>query len=118
MKKLLIPGLALLLAGCGGSNRFDDTGRPGLSRPAVLFATGPISRACMASDRKARSRELCGCIQAVADQSLSGAEQGQAAKFYADPHRAQEIRQSKRARDEQFWDTYSGYAKRARQLCG
>lgn len=81
------------------------------------FARGPIQRACLASDRKARSSELCGCIQAVADQTLSPADQRLAVGFYADPHRAQEIRQSDRAGHESFWRNYTDYAERAEQTC-
>lgn len=119
MKTFLSVALVLLLAGCGGSNRFEKSGGYSYGSPAVKpFATGPISRACMASDRKARSRELCGCVQAVADQTLSGGEQAKAVKFFTDPQKAQDIRQSKRASDERFWKAYSDYGKRAEQICG
>ncbi|MFZ5964975.1 hypothetical protein ACOXXX_18675 [Thalassococcus sp. BH17M4-6] len=101
-----------LLAACGGGNRYDR-------EPAQVMrlSGGPIARACLASDRKARSRELCGCIQTVANQDLSGQDQRMAVKFYKDPHRAQEIRQSDRSTHEAFWKRYTGYAARAEQLC-
>lgn len=86
--------------------------------PAPMpFARGPIQSACMASDRKARSRELCGCIQAVADQTLSGAQQRVAVSFYDDPHKAQEIRQSDKRAHEEFWQDYKTYGERAEQIC-
>ncbi len=81
------------------------------------MASGPISNACMASDRKARSAALCGCIQAVANRTLTGSEQRRAASFYNDLQRAQDIRQSDRASDERFWEAYSNYSKRAEQTC-
>ncbi|RKF17240.1 hypothetical protein D6850_02495 [Roseovarius spongiae] len=81
------------------------------------MARGPISQACNASDRKARSPELCGCIQAVADQSLSRHDQVRAAGFYRDPHAAQEIRQSDRSSHETFWKAYVNYAKQAERTC-
>ncbi|QYX58622.1 hypothetical protein K1T73_11915 [Roseovarius sp. SCSIO 43702] len=84
---------------------------------AKPFANGPIKRACMNSDRKARSNELCGCIQAVADQTLSGADQSRAVSFYNDPHSAQEVRMSDRPGDEAFWKTYTNYAKTAERVC-
>lgn len=84
---------------------------------AKPFANGPIQRACMNSDRKARSRELCGCIQAVADQTLSGGEQSRAVSFYRDPHSAQETRQSDLPADEAFWKTYTNYANTAQRIC-
>ena len=82
------------------------------------FATGPIHSACMSSDRKARSRTLCGCIQAVADQRLTGAQQTRAVGFYRDPHSAQVVRTSDRPADERFWETYSNYAQAAKRTCG
>lgn len=82
------------------------------------FARGPISKACMASDRKARSRELCGCIQAVADQRLSNSQQKTAVGFYSNPHRAQEIRQSDKASHEAFWKDYKAYGEAAKRTCG
>lgn len=82
------------------------------------MASGPLQRACMASDRKARSAELCGCIQAVANDTLSAADQSLAVGFYADPHRAQEIRQSDNTGHERFWQAYKDYAETAAAVCG
>lgn len=113
MRQAIFLGLITILAGCGGSDRFRGDN---ISRGAPM-AYGPISKACMASDRKARSRQLCGCIQAAADQTLTGSQQRRAVKFYRDPHSAQEIRQSDRSGNERFWKAYSDYGKRARQLC-
>lgn len=81
------------------------------------MASGPISAACMQSDRKARSRALCGCIQAVANDTLSSAEQRRAVRFYRDPQSAQDVRQSKRPADERFWRAYSSYTQRAERIC-
>lgn len=90
---------------------------PAAAPVAKPFATGPIQRACLASDRKARSRELCGCIQAVADKTLSGSDQRLAVSFYSDPHRAQDIRQSDRDSHQRFWTTYRKYTDRAERTC-
>jgi hypothetical protein len=114
MRQALLIGLITILAGCGGGDRF----RGAKVSHGTPMAFGPISKACMASDRKARSRQLCGCIQAAADQTLSGSQQRRAVRFYRDPHSAQEIRQSDRSGNERFWKAYSAYGKRARQLCG
>ena len=114
MKQALFLSFAVILAGCGGSDRFrGDRLPPG----AMPIASGPLSNACMASDRRARSRALCGCIQAAADQTLSRSEQRRAVAFYKDPHSAQEIRQSDRERDERFWKAYRAYGDRAERLC-
>jgi phytoene dehydrogenase-like protein len=100
-----------LLAGCGGG-RYDRE-----PAQAMRLSSGPISKACMSSDRKARNSALCGCIQTVANQDLSGRDQRLAVSFYRDPHRAQEVRQSDRPGDESFWLRYKTYAERSEQLC-
>jgi hypothetical protein len=81
------------------------------------MASGPINQACLASDRKARSRALCGCIQAAANQTLTGAQQRRAVAFYSNPQLAQDIRQSDSPNDERFWEAYRAYGERAERLC-
>ncbi|PRY93721.1 hypothetical protein BCF33_2605 [Hasllibacter halocynthiae] len=102
----------LVLAGCGGS-RTDVSTRG----PYVASATGPISRACLVGGRDRANPVLCGCIQAVADVRLSGREQRRGARFFSDPHSAQETRQSDRPRDEAFWDEWTGFADAAARTC-
>lgn len=116
MKQLLMVGALTLLAACGGSGR-PESGSRGVTRAVLPYATGPIGDACLASDRKARSRALCGCIQAVANDTLNGAQQRRAVTFYRDPQRAQDIRQSDRPGDERFWAAYAAYAARAEEVC-
>lgn len=77
---------------------------------------GTIERACLASERP-KSRALCGCIQQAADVTLNGREQRQAARFFADPHRAQEVRQSDRVSDERFWARYQRFGATAEAYC-
>jgi hypothetical protein len=117
MKQLILIALVLSVAACGRADRFKgNSGSANVSRGAPV-AFGPISKACMASDRKARSRALCGCIQYAANQTLSGPQQRRAVAFYGDPHRAQEIRQSDRINDESFWKAYRAYGDRAEAMC-
>ena len=67
---------------------------------AMLFAgtaaypAQTIEQACLKSGRKAASRSLCGCVQKVADMTLSRSDQRKAVKFFADPQEAQDIRAS------------------------
>lgn len=84
----------------------------------VQAATGVIDRACQSSGRSAASPQLCRCIQSVANSSLSRSERKKAAKFFRDPHMAQEIRQSDRSSDERFWKRYRAFGERARLTCG
>ena len=140
MKQVILLIMITALAGCGGVHKAKRAGsKPVVRAPVVStptnpvttgvstvpaapvakpFASGPIQKACISSDRKARSRELCGCIQAVANQTLSGAQQGVAVSFYADPHKAQKIRQSDRPAHEDFWQAYKTYGETAKRICG
>lgn len=138
MKQVVLLLMVVSLAGCGGFHKAKrgapspktqpvHTPAPSANSGTVIvntavpiakpFARGPINSACMASDRKARSRELCGCIQAVADDTLSASQQRIAVSFYIDPHKAQETRQSDRPSDEQFWKEYRAYGAAAERIC-
>lgn len=78
---------------------------------------GVIERACLAGGRKAASPALCGCIQNVADRTLSWGEQRRAAKLFREPGLAQEVRQSDRGRDARFWQSYRNFGATAQTLC-
>lgn len=84
---------------------------------ALPFATGPIYRACQAEGRKSASRARCGCIQAVADRSLSGTDQARGAKYFANPGRLQEVRQSDNAGNERFWLAWKAFGQDAAAQC-
>jgi len=88
-----------------------------LSRLAVpAIASGKIERACMKSDRQA-SRSLCKCIQRVANNQLTRTDQKLAAKFFRDPHLAQQTRQSDSASKERFWKRYKAFGQAASTAC-
>lgn len=76
-----------------------------------------IERACLKSDRTDVSRALCGCIQDVADLTLTSKDQKLAASFFKDPNKAQEIRQSDRASHESFWEKYKLFGATAETYC-
>ena len=106
----------LAMSACGGS-RYAN-GNAGGFRPApILFASGPIQRACQKSGRKEASLERCGCIQAIADQSMSGSEQRRGARLFEDPHEAQVIRQSDNSRNEKFWLVWKAFGQNAAAAC-
>lgn len=100
------------VSACGGSPRGGFSGGP-----TVLFATGPIQQACQRAGRKAASRARCGCVQAVADRELTGAQQRRGAGFFSDPARLQEVRQSDNAANERFWTAWKAYGQVAARLC-
>lgn len=84
---------------------------------APFAMAGPIDSACAKSDRGARSGGLCGCIQQVADMTLSRGDQRQAAAFFRNPDQAQQIRASKRDADNAFWGRYKKFATTAEAYC-
>jgi hypothetical protein len=77
---------------------------------------GTIEKACVQSERGA-SRSLCSCIQRVADVKLNRSDQKMAAKFFKDPHLAQETRQSSNRSKEKFWLRYKEWGQTAAQSC-
>ena len=96
--------------------------KPVVAIAAILLTTpfaeaGPVDNACIRSDRGARSPGLCGCIQQVADQTLSRADQRRAAGFFRDAEKAQEVRMSKRDADNAFWARYKTFATTAQAYC-
>lgn len=87
-----------------------------IALPTPVLA-GPIEHACMKAGRKAANRSLCSCIQGAANATLSRSEQKRAAKFFKDPHKAQETRQSDRSSDERFWNAYKQFGETAQRAC-
>lgn len=115
--RILIAVMALgALAACGGGPRDGGT-RTGYAPSPFLFAKGPLQQACQAAGRKGASRGRCGCVQAVADKTLSQGDQRRGASLWNDPARIQEIRQSDAAGNERFWLEWKGFAAEASRLC-
>ena len=113
MRVILLAGLVLALASCGGSNRSDVR-----STPSRGFATGDISRACLAAGRESASPQLCGCIQSVANQTLSDSDRRRVATFFADPEVAHAVKISDTRADDAFWDRYRNFIDASRGICG
>ncbi|MCW1918461.1 hypothetical protein NX862_06835 [Rhodobacter sp. KR11] len=78
---------------------------------------GPIDNACLRSDRDAANRQLCSCIQRVANQTLTGGDQRQVAAFFKNPDKAQSVRMSQSDRDDAFWDRYQAFSAAAAASC-
>lgn len=76
-----------------------------------------IERACLKSQRAVGQRALCGCIQDAANMTLTARDQKLAASFFADPHRAQEVRQSGSRRHSDFWQRYKNFGVTAETYC-
>ena len=75
-----------------------------------------IRNACIKGER-AGNPNLCSCIQAAADRTLSRGDQKLAATFFRDPDKAQAIRQSKRRSHEVFWQRYKNFGAYAATIC-
>jgi hypothetical protein len=108
---------AMALGACSGNGTRYSSSNAVRSSPTVMLATGPIYTACIQSDRRQASRARCGCVQAVANQSLLPTDQRRGASFFGDPHTAQEVRTSDRAIDERFWLRWKAYGDSAAQIC-
>jgi len=118
MIRFLVVGVALVgLSGCGGGSRYSSGNAAGAGGGVVAFATGPIQRACVADNRKAATAARCGCVQAVADRSLSDADQRRGAGLFKDPHKLQEIRQSDNAGNARFWAAWKAFGQDAAAIC-
>ncbi len=87
---------------------------PALPLPAE--ARG-IQNACVRSDRAGANPALCSCIQQVANQHLTRRDQRQAARFFRDPDRAQQVRMSRTDNDRAFWQRYRAFADAAEARC-
>lgn len=84
---------------------------------APLASAGPIDSACVRSERGNGNARLCGCVQQVANMTLSRTDQRRAASFFRDPHQAQVVRMSKTNADNAFWKRYKRFASTAEQYC-
>jgi hypothetical protein len=76
-----------------------------------------MQTACLRADRSSATPQLCGCVQAAADDVLSRRDQSRAVRFFKDPHQAQVTRQSDRRSDEAFWLRYRTFVSQAERLC-
>lgn len=87
-----------------------------LGLPTVAVA-GPIENACNRSERQQANRALCRCIDAVAQQTLTRAEQRRAARFFTNPDEAQAVRMSRSPGDSEFWARYRSFGEAAERTC-
>lgn len=83
---------------------------------APMAGADTIRRACLTAER-AGSPQLCSCIQAAADRTLSSSDQRLAAQFFRDPDMAQAIRQSDRQAHAVFWQRYKNFGATAEAYC-
>ena len=85
--------------------------------PVVRFATGPIYSACLGAGRKGATQQRCGCVQWVADRQLTRAQQRRGAGYFNAQHELQEVRQSDKRTDDEFWDAWRQFGQAAGDTC-
>jgi len=85
--------------------------------PGTAEARGTIEKACLNANRPATTRALCGCIQQVADATLSSREQRKGAKLFADPDLSQATKISNSRSDVLFWEKWQRFADTAVRHC-
>jgi hypothetical protein len=87
-----------------------------MTAPAAVLA-GPIESACLQTGRQAATRQMCRCIDRVADRTLTRSEQRRAARFFSDPDMAQQVRMSRSPADNEFWRRYREFGDAAERTC-
>ncbi len=113
---LVLTALAACGSGRSGHSNTVNSARTSIYNPA-LFATGPISQACLRGGRDQANRARCGCVQAVANRHLSSNDQRRGVAFFDDPQLAQDTRQSDNPSSERFWLRWKEFGASAGQLC-
>ena len=84
---------------------------------AGAASAGPVESACMASARASGNAALCGCVQKVADVTLSGPDQRLVAQFFLDPDKAERVRMDPSASANEFWQRYTQFGEKAEMTC-
>jgi hypothetical protein len=99
---LVLPVLALALAGV---------------LAPLPAAANPIERACLQSGRSAANTALCSCVGSAAERTLTNRQMRDGARFFRDPQRAQDVRQSSRRNDEELWRAWRNFGQTAEAMC-
>jgi len=101
-RPLFLPVLALAIAG---------------ALTPLTATANPIERACLQSGRSAANSALCACIGSAADLTLTGRQMRDGARFFRDPQRAQDVRQSDRSGDADLWLAWRNFGETAEAMC-
>lgn len=84
----------------------------------LVAQANPIERACLQSGRAAGNSALCSCIGSAAERTLSARQMRDGARFFSDPQRAQDVRQSNRRAHEDLWQAWRRFGETAEAMCG
>jgi hypothetical protein len=61
---------------------------------------------------------LCSCIGSAAERTLTRSQMREGARFFTDPQRAQDVRQSDRRSHEEMWRAWRNFGETAEAMCG
>lgn len=103
MMRWIVLGAMVALAACGGGR---------------AMPRGEVGQACLVSGRSDANRALCGCIDEVARQTLTSAEQRTIAGYFTDPEALQAMKLDDRPAAERLWARYDAFVETARATCG
>jgi hypothetical protein len=84
----------------------------------IQAASNPIELACNQSTRENANPVLCSCIGQVARETLTFSQMRQGARFFDNPQRAQDIRQSDHIAHETLWLAWRNFGEAAEEMCG
>jgi len=87
----------------------------GLWLAGSAAVAGPIEKACLAAQRG--DTALCGCVQNVANMTLTAADQRLAAKFFTNPDKAEAVRMESSSSANAFWERYTVFGMQAEEAC-
>ncbi len=91
--------------------------RPSQSAARARYARGEIYSACRDAGRSEATDKRCGCVQWVADQQLTAAQQRRGAGYFRNQQGLQDARQSDNTANERFWDAWKAFGQSAAQQC-
>lgn len=109
-------GVFLFVAACGGPAREPSASRI-VVNDTVGFATGPIGTACLNHRKRDATQARCGCIQQVANQTLTQAQQQRSVRYFSEPSLLQEVRQSSAPANQRFWEAWKNFSETAETQC-
>lgn len=81
------------------------------------YARGDIYTACRDAGRSEATDQRCGCVQWVADQTLTSSQQQRGAGYFVNQQGLQDTRQSDGSANERFWSAWKTFGQQAGLQC-
>ncbi len=113
----ITPGAVPIQGGSTGARVVTTAALQPTPAPVVRFSTGPIYSACLNAGRNGATQSRCGCVQWVADRQLNATQQRRGAEYFTKQDDLQEVRQSDRDSNEEFWEAWTAFGNTAGKTC-